>query len=309
MIDTVQLKHCFIRRLSDEELRELGAVRIDSRRNRIFALNPKYDRTLPRLTLIITPDGIMHLSAECSIPKMLFGHNSRLPSQTEIFDACEKISRYVKEATGLDFDAATATVSIVHFAVDIDLGEQGAYEAINRLTRIKMKGLAKLVYDDTTVYFNRKSKEIRIYPKFQEVVAKGKMTMEALEAARGNLRFEYCLLNKYGVDSHVKRLGLKDSKAISLLNTEVSDRLFLELFREIDFPCLLTNDKSNLQMLKDRFTGRKAMTLDGFLNTVDQFGPLFYKDPSHGFKKGAYYRAVSDCRKAGVWRTGGRFPE
>ena len=242
----------------------------------------------------------MHLSAECSIPKFLFGHNSRLPNPADISEAFEKISRFVKEVTGLDFEAASATVSTVHFAVDINLGEPGAYAAINRLSRIKMKGLAKLVYDDTTVYFRRRSKEIRVYPKLQEVLSKRNAMPEAIEAATGNLRFEYCLLNKYGVDSHAKRFGLKDSSATSLLNPDVSYRIFTELFREIDFPSLLTNDKSNLEMLKDHFTGRKAMTLDGFLNTVAQYGPLFYKDPSHGFKKGAYYRAMNDCRKAGL---------
>ncbi len=309
MVDTLQLKHCYIRLLSDDELRKLRAVRIDSRRNRIFVLNPKDDPTRPRLTFIFTPDGIMHLLVECSIPKLIYGYNSGLPNQEDIYEAYEIISRYVKAVTGLDFDAVTATVSIVHFAIDIDLGEPGAYAAIDRLSRIKMKGLSKLVYNDTTIYFNRKSKGIRIYPKLQEVQAKGKATPEAIDAARGNLRFEYCLLNKYGVDSHVKKLGLKDSKATSLLTGDVSDRIFTELFREIDFPNLLTDDRSNLDKIKVRFAGSRAMMLDGFLDTVDQYGPLFYKDPQHGFKKGAYYRAVNDCRKAGVWRTGRRIPE
>lgn len=309
MADTLQIKKCFTRALSDEQLRTIGAIPIHSRRNRIFALNPVKDSTLPRITIIFTPDGIMHVSAECSLPRLLFGYNSRLPSEAEIVVGLEMISRYVTAETGLEFDALDATVSIVHFAKDIHLGEPGAYVAVDRLSRIKMKGLLKHVVDDTTIYFKNKSREIRIYPKLQEVYAKGSELPEAIDYARGTLRFEYCLLNRYGVNSHVRKLGLNDSTAKNVLRTEVSDRIFRELFNEINFPTLLVDERSRLQKLKAKFRGRKAMTLDGFLNTVDQYGELFYKDPQHGFKKGAYYRAVIDCRKAGVWRREVRIPE
>lgn len=304
MLDTLQIKKCYTRPLSDDYLRGIGAIPIQSRRNRIFALNPVKDYpTLPRLTIIFTPDGIMHVSAECSIPKLLFGNNSRLPDEEELSTGLELISEYTSETTGLEFNSFEANVSIAHFANDVQLGEPGVYAAVNRLSRLKLNGLLKHAVDDTTIYFNNKSREVRIYPKLQEVYSKAKV-QEAIDHARGNLRFEYCLLNKYGVDSHAKKFGLRDSMAKSILTSEVSDRVFRDLFTEMDFPSLLTDERSNLQKLKGHFRGRKAMTLDGFLNTVDQYGELFYKDTQHGFKKGAYYRAVRDCRKAGVWRSG-----
>lgn len=303
MLDTLQIKKCFLRAYTDDELHQIGAIHIHSRRNRIYALNPQSDSTLPRITFVFTPNGLMHVSAECSIPRMLFGFNSRLPTEFETIEGLQMISEYMTAKTGLDFDAVNAKVGIAHFANDIQLGEPAVYAAVNRLKRVKMKGLIKNVVEDTTIYFQNKSRDIRIYPKLQEVNAKNGGP-EAIEAARGNLRFEYCLVNNYGVASLVDKFGLIDRTAKSLLRSEVSERIFSKLFEEIDFPNLLTNDKSNLQMLKDRFPTRKAMMLDGFLGMVDQFGPLFFKDSQHEFKKGAYYRSVNDCRKAGVWRTG-----
>ncbi len=305
MLDTLQLKHCYTSPLRDDELRERGAIPILSRRNRIFALNPAHEPTLPRLTFIFTPDGIMHLSAECSIPKMLFGYNSLLPTEYETIKALSMISKYIKAATGLDFDASNANVSRVHFANDKQVGEPVAYAAIARLSRVKIRGLEKLVYDDTTVYFKNQSREIRIYPKLQEVYAKGKATLEAIKAARGILRFEYCLLNKYGIDSHVKKHGLANSRAESLITMSVSDSILSTLFNEIDFPGLITNEKSNLEILMERFSTRKAIRLTGFLELVYRYGVNCYKDISLEVKKASYYRDMNDCRKAGVWNSSG----
>ncbi len=302
MLDTLQIKKCYTRALRDEELNRIGAIAISSRRNRIFALNPVKDSPLPRITFIFTPDEIMHVSAECSIPKLLFGFNSRLPSEDETLLGLQMISEYTTAITGLDFDAMNATVSLAHFANDIQLGEPGVYAAIDSTSRIKMKGLLKHVVDDTTLYFSRKSKEVRIYPKLQEVFAKGKVRPEAIEAARGNLRFEYCLLNKYGIDSHVRQLGLENSKATRFLTQAASDATFVRLFGEIDFPNLVTNERSNIELLEERFTVAKAMRLTGFLELVFRHGENCYKDSTLRLKKATYYRNVLDCRKAGVWK-------
>lgn len=304
MLDTVQVKHFFPKPISEEELRRLGAKALPNRWPRTFVLNPEENEPLPRITFFFPPDGIMHVSAECSIPRSLFEHNARLPNQAEVNEGLQCLCDFVEARTGLPFDPETATVSLVHFARDFQLGEPEAFAAIDRLSRIRMKGLNKLVFNDTTIYFHNKSREIRIYPKLQEVNAKGRATPEAIDAARGNLRFEYCLLNKYGIDSHAKRLGLSDSKARNFLTEGVSVSIMSKLLKELDFPNMITNSESNLVILKKHFSGRKAMTLNGFLATVDQYGERFFKDQTHSFKKAAYYRAANDCKKAGVWRTG-----
>ena len=92
-------------------------------RNPAWTLNAKDSETLPSLTMIQTPNGIWHLSAEASLPKTLFGHNARLPNQSEVLEGLEMISEYVEANSGLHFDAKTATVSRVDFAKDFLLSE------------------------------------------------------------------------------------------------------------------------------------------------------------------------------------------
>lgn len=168
---------------------------------------------------------------------------------------------------------------------------------------MKLKGLQKRFCEETTLYFGNKSREVRIYPKLQEVYAKGS-SRDAIDAARGNLRFEYCLLNRYGVTSHAERLGLPDSTVKSLITKSVSDAIFSELFREIDFPHLITDGKSNLERLKEHFSTTTAIRLAGFLEMVREYGEMFFKDPIHRFSKASYYYAVRQCRQAGAWNSG-----
>ncbi|HMQ04879.1 MAG TPA: hypothetical protein PKD26_13245 [Pyrinomonadaceae bacterium] len=245
----------------------------------------------------------MHLLAEVSVPRFANRHNARLLNPTENDAAIRAIALNIEERTGLDFDPMSAKVSKVDFAVDIPVGEPTAYEAIRRLSRMKVAGLPRQTNGDTTVYFRNKSREIKIYVKLTEVYAK-KGSREAVEAARGNLRFEYSLLNDYGIESHVKKLGLLDSTVGSVITKAVSDALFTEFFDDIDFPNLIADRRSNLQKLKEHYSTRKAIRLAGFLRMVSEFGEQFYKDPRHRYSKDSYYLAVRECRKAGVWNSG-----
>jgi hypothetical protein len=172
MLDTLQIKKFYPRAYAADDFQRIGASLIPSRRNRIYVLNPEKHSTVPRITFIITPNGLMHVSAECSVPKMLFGFNSRLPSEDETLEGLQIISQYTASKTGLDFDAFNAKVGIAHFANDVKLGERDVYAAVGRLARCKMKGLLKHVVEDTTIYFKNKSREVRIYPKLQEVYAR-----------------------------------------------------------------------------------------------------------------------------------------
>lgn len=303
IVDTLRTKHSYREPMPYEELRAMGAKLKAYSDNKVWTLNPSKGDPLPRITFFFPIPTIMHLLADVSVPRFANGHNARLLNPAENEAAIRAIAEYVEERTGLDFDPLTAKVSRVDFAVDIQIGEPTVYETIKRLSRMKLRRLERRFYGDETVYFFSKSLEIRIYPKLQEVYAK-KGSRDAIEAARGNLRFEYCLLNPYGISSHVNKLGLPDSTVRSLITKPVSDSIFSTLFREIDFPHLVTNDKSNIERLKEHYSTRKAIRLAGFLDMVSKFGELFFKDPSLKFSKDSYYYAVRQCKKAGVWNSG-----
>jgi hypothetical protein len=124
---------------------------------------------------------------------------------------------------------------------------------------------------------------------------------EAIEQARGRLRFESCFFKRDAINALVKRLDLLDNTTRSLLDESVSNFILSELLERLDFYELLSNDKSNLDILLEMFPVRKAMTLKGFLDVVNLYGENFYKDESLGFSKDSYYQNARECRKANVW--------
>jgi hypothetical protein len=301
MLDTVGTKH-YSRILLCEEFKQTWRY-LSNIRNPTWIHNAKGSNTLPNLTIVNTPDGIWHLSAQVSLPKMLFGHNARLPNQDEVNYGLRLMAEYAEEKSGLPFDAQTATVYLIHYAMDIQLTEPGVWKMVDKLSKRKLKPFHKLFYNDATIYFTPKSraKQIRIYPKLQKVLSERNTTDEAISCAEGNLRFESCLLEKSSIDSLVKRLDLSDRKARTLLTENVSDLVISELLENLNFFDLLTDDKSTLQILREHFPSKKAMDLRGFVEMVKEHGENFYKNASLGISKDTYYRNMRDCRKAKIW--------
>jgi hypothetical protein len=160
----------------------------------------------------------------------------------------------------------------------------------------------KLLYNDSTLYFKAKTRQIRIYGKFREILARKYAEPENIKTARGILRFEHCLLKNYAIDSIVEKLPLPDKTTESLLTQDVSDFVMSEVLENLNFYDLLTNDRTNLDILLDHFQTRKAMNLSGFLEMLNLRGEHFYRDESLGFSKDSYFRDAKNCRKAKVWK-------
>lgn len=301
MLDTIQPKH-FYRTLARNDFQR-NWKHLTRARNPTWILNEKGAKALPNLSIIYTPDGIWHLSALVSLPKMIFGHNARLPNQAEVIEGLHKISEYVQEKSGLPFDIPTATVNLVHFTYDIHLGESEVWKTVLKLSAKRLPPLQKNFYEDSTLYFTArgKTRQIRIYPKLQEVLSNRNATAEAIEMAKGVLRFEHSLLKPYSIDSFVKRHSLSDKTTLSLLNEDASDLAISEVLDNLNFYELLSNDKTRLDLLREHFPTRKAMNLYGFLEMVNERGENFYKDETLGFSKDSYYSDLRNCRKANVW--------
>lgn len=300
MPDTLQIKHFYQTLVCDDFQRRWK--QLSFKRNPTWIYNSDSSETLPNLTMVNTPDGIWHLSSEVCLPKLLYGHNARLPNQTEVIEAVQKQAGYTQAVSGLPFDAETATVSLIHYAKDIYLGEPGVWRMLEKLSKRKLPGFLKMFIEDSTIYFTSKgkSKLIRIYSKLNEVLKK-QPTKEAIEYARGNLRVECCLLKPYSINSLVKRLSLPDKTTQSLLREDVEDFEISRILENLNFFELLENEKTALQILEEHFPMKKAMRLRGFLQAVSEHGENFYKDESHGIKKDSYYRDARACRKAKVW--------
>lgn len=302
MLDTVQIKH-FYSVLPDESFLRRWRF-LSNRKNPTWTLNADKSENLPRLTMNNTPNGIWHLSAETSLPKMLFGHNARLPNETEVFQGLHLIGEYVEAESNLPFDAATATVSLIHYAKDICLGETDVWKMIKILATKKLPHLQKNFYEDSTIYFTSKarSKQIRIYPKLLEVLNDKNAAPETIRYATGNLRFEICLTKYDAIKAFANKMNLSDRTTASLINETISDAAIGEVLRNLQFFDSLADDKTNLELLLEKYPIRKAMNLCGFLVMMSERGEKFYKDKSLGFTKDSYFRDARDCRKANVWK-------
>lgn len=300
MLDTVGIKHFYQHLICDDFQRQWHYL--SNRRNPTWTLNAKSAAALPNLTMIQTPNDIWHLSAEVSLPKMLFGHNARLPNQAEVFQGLQIISEYVEANSGLRFDSKTATVSRVDFAKDFSLSEANVFQMIKKLSDKILPRMEKLLYNDSTLYFKAKTRQIRIYGKFREVLARKQAKPENIKAAKGILRCEHSYFKSYAIDSIAAKLSLPGKTTESLLTLDVSDFVMSEVLERLNFYELVTNDKTNLEKLLEIFPTRKAMNLCGFLEMVKLRGELFYKDETLGFSKDSYFRDAKNCRKAKVWK-------
>ncbi len=301
MLDSIKIKQ-FCRKLENSDFQKTWR-KLSSRNSETWINNPKKNEPLPRLSIFQTPDHFWHITAEVSLPRLLFGHNARLPNEYETFEGLKIIGEYVQEKSGLPFDPFSAIASRVDFTLDKKMTESEAIQIINKLSFQKFGRLEKLFYNDKTLYFQTRKKEkvIRIYGKYQEVLSRKNATPEEKEYAKSKLRIE-CSLQGYQLTAMIKRLTLPDKSVLSVLNQDVSNKVLSEILERLNFEHLLTNKKSNFDILRETFSTRKAMNLCGFLEVLKLRGENFYNDESFGFSKDSYYADVRDCRKAKVWK-------
>ncbi len=302
MLDTVGIKH-FYQSLVCNDFKKHWRFLLDNGK-KTWVFNAKGSKTLPNLSLFQRGNSLWHLTAQVSLPKMLFGHNARLPNQSEVLEGLKMISEYVEEKSGLPFDYEAASVYLIHYAKDICFDtESEVWKMVEKLSKRRIKPLRKNFYEDSTIYFTAKGKtrQIRIYPKLQEVLSRKYPSAEASKMAKAVLRFENSLLKKSSIDSLIKKYELSDNTPGSLLTENISDLVISEILKNLNFFELISGGKTNLDILKEHFPTRKAMNLCGFLQMVAENGEGFYKDESHGFSRDSYFRDVKDCRKAKLW--------
>ncbi|MEZ5428328.1 MAG: phage/plasmid replication protein [Pyrinomonadaceae bacterium] len=305
MIDTVELKHCY-RSLKCNDFQN-DWQHINRYGNPRWVLNPQKPEKLPHLTMIFTPNGLWHLYARVSIPNLLFGHNSRLPNQSEVLNGLDLLGKFVESKSGNSFDPQSATVSAVDFVYDVPLGkETTVHRTVKHLSKRRLNRFWKCFIEELTLYFNskgkRRTRQIRIYPKLPEVLSRKSSNEEAIQFARGVLRIENCFRHKRSIDSFVKEYSLEDSSANSILKEKVAKQSISRILKKLNFNDAVCPTKdSTLNILLRKFKPLKAMKLLGFLRFVNERGLYFYKDEALGFSKDSYYRCIRDCSDAGVW--------
>lgn len=301
MYDTLGLKH-YWRKLPNEDFKKNWKKLQKNFPTWIY--NHKGKETLPNLTIFQTPDGFYHSELKVSLPKMLYGHNARLPDQTEADEGLRFACEFAEEISGLPFSLETAIVFLVHYAYDAKMLESAVWRMIAELSKRKLPPLRKQFFDDETIYFSPKgkirTKQLRIYSKLNEVLNKGFITPDAIRYAEGTLRFEFALLEMSAINALVKQLGFPERTAKYLLTEGVSRFVLNEVLEKLNFYELLDNSETELDILRKHFPTKKAMLLRGFRQMQEEHGDQFYKDERHGISKDVFYAMQRDCRKAKV---------
>lgn len=305
MIDTLRLKRTFPKLLNDAQLKAIGARRI--RRSTpfpIWQINRPLGFDHPRLSIMAPPNGAMQLHIETSIPKLLTGTNSVLPTKQDVDRAVRLLCRHTETLTQLPFDPSSAYVAAVHFAKDLRFTVPNDLSFLEAAKQVNFSRAQRHICDDTTVYFTfpGRGRIYRVYSKQSEVMARKTVGQGEVRATQGVIRIEVCLLKKRNIESVSKRFNLAGARPDQFLTTAVSDHLIQEVVGEIERRIQAPTDEEQIIcQLLDLFRTPRALALYGFVIAHRYLGPQFLNGPSMSFSADSYRRYRKDCRKAGIF--------
>jgi hypothetical protein len=262
----------------------------------------------PYLSFFIAPDGKVYLSARISLPAFLFGSNVRLPNQEEIKQGLIKLSDFVSEKSGFEFDAQTAIVWEAHFTKDFLVGECAMRQVISKLASMNIPRFDKGRYDETTLYFHSKGKgkienkpkTICIYDKHEERLNKFVSESE-IQQSKGVLRLEFRYKTTNAVKRLVKKLSLLNREAQTIFTENISSAVLAPIEQQILTLLENTNEQHLVVLLTENYEQRRIPKLIQFLYYLDTFGINFYKIEFLRFPKTAYYACQKELRNAGIY--------
>jgi len=300
MIDTIKIRHQ-ISHFENQDFKQTWEYR--SKLNyEVWFLNPKKSKILPRLTIVHTLKGEYYLSAEVSLPKMIFGNNVYLPNQIEIEKGLNLINEYIESLTGLKFDVSSAIVTRIDFVKDFTFEEAKVGRLIFELSKMFLPN-KRFLYDSTLYYGTKSgSKEVCIYSKYREVQSENEVNPDIKKMANGILRLEVRYKKLYVIKTLVKKLRLKDCTIKSFLNENVLKQIVSEVTKSLNFNELLISKETNLEILMKRYSFLTAIRLSGFIDVVSLLGENFYHDESQNIGRSSYFNNKRLCVKANVWK-------
>jgi hypothetical protein len=248
----------------------------------------------------------MHLRAEVSLPGLIYGSNYKLlEGEHDLRKSLRLLYEYVSDTTGERFeDDDEIYVCRVDFARDYQIGESNIVPTIKALSNIPLPRHHRCRIEDSTLYFNSRgksrSKKIRMYGKHREILSK-KDPGRTYTAAEGILRVEVSLLKTIAVNALVKKLGLSNRKAETILQPKIATLVFQEI--EVQFPIVdsIYNEEHVFDILDKNFAAPRAMSLFGFMQYLKVYGADFHKLPKLKYGRTAYFNAMRDCRRVGIW--------
>ena len=258
----------------------------------------------PRLTWSSTLWGDW-ITAETSMPKMLYGNNVQLVDDADVHRGLDVISQFVYEEAGTLFDAHTALVSRVDYCGNFLVGEENVIAYLVAAAGASPPRLTRYQIGDTTVTFKNKSQVIRLYDKHCEVanlVRDGTAGNDELLAALGILRLEVSHLHSGACKRLAKRLALPDRRASHLLVGSVAFEELARNLAALGLDRLMEPVDMRLDILRETYGDNPhCRRLAGFLGFLDRYSENFWRQCIGGYSRSLYYSHARDLKKAGVW--------
>jgi len=308
MIDTIKIGHSYHRKPNFDDLQFRGWRKEFRSTGEFKSWIYKEKGEFPYLSIFTAQDGKVYLSARISLPAFLFGSNVRLPNQEEIEQGLIKLSNYVMEKSGIEFDAQTAIVWEAHFTKDFFVGEYEIKQVISRLSAMNIPRFDKGRYSETTLYFHSKGKgkaenkpkTICIYDKREECLNKSASTTD-IQQSKGILRLELRYKKTNAVKRLVKKLSLANREAQTIFTGNVSSAVLVPIEQQILTLLRNTNEQDLIVLLTNKCEQKRIPKLIQFLYYLDKFGTNFYKIKTLRFSKSVYYGCQKDLRMIGIY--------
>lgn len=308
MNDTIKIAHLCSRIPDLEDLRVRGLHEKPNRTGKDKYWVYQENGAFPYLSLFTAPDGKVYLSVRVSMPKFLFGSNLDLPNQEGIRQGLSKLSEYVTEKSGLEFDAKTAIVWEVHFTKDFFVGEYRMKQVISKLSAMNIPRFDKAQHSESTLYFHSKGtgkisnkpRTICIYDKHKERLSISASAND-IEQSKGILRLEFRYKKTNVVKTLVKKLHLPNREAQTILTESVSNIVLDSVERQILSLLEESSSENPIIKLRGNFSKRRTDTLISHLAHLHYFGSKYYKIESLRMLESAFYKNQKDCRDAGVY--------
>lgn len=320
MIDSVSLRRP-LRLLPPSEMVDRGFVPSMSkydhsppdREPQKWKLNPPVGvETLPRLTWSSHPKGDW-LTAEVSVPKLLFDNNIVQLGDADISRGLYAIAGFVKNMTGVMFDARAALVGRVDYCHNFPVGEANKVSYLSAAARASIPRLTRHHIGDTSLLFQNKSQKVRLYSKHDEVANranKGRATDDELRASVGLLRLEVSHFTSDACRRLSDRYDLPDRYADLLLNSSIAKMEIERGLSMLGLDEVTETVDARLDVLREVYGDTPhTRRLAGFLGFLDRYGEGFWQHGFGAYSRSTYFEYCRDLKKANVWlRSDRRLP-
>lgn len=312
MIDTVRLTSQLLMH-APVAMRELyfsprcGHTAPGAMRPSTWVLNsPNADPSRPRLTWTAAPDGLDYLSAEISLPTLLYGSNvSILTGDVQIKEALHTLTRFVCETANTSFDLENANVSRVDFCYHWRLKDQASvYAYLSALCSASVPRMTSRITGETTVDFISRSQTVSVYSKLDEVfnrVRQGAAAYQLMNAAVGVLRLEKRYRTSSACRRLARRLAVGNRVALNLLNANTALSVLEETMRDLGIDSSIESADTREIRLREYYgPGQRYLRLLGFLYASDSLGATNLVKLGV-LSRSDYYSKLSELKRAGVW--------